>query len=265
MRLPGSRGRPVPTIAPTTSRPPAAAPSVGILRCAFISSHPYCTMSTRQGDDSRCAITDYRRGQRRGRKANVVVDSLETGEGGAAGAEHQGGVETGRRQESRYRFSVEAGLGDAVGSIGNGDAERRTASAKLLVPSANAKSNAPFWAEAKLLLPMAIAMSPGPAMAIAVSSTRGTKGSRRLRSAYPAPGPDLPPGRTSHPAAGSIDDNQSVDESAEATPGVECAAAPIPNPTASRPSRPRPRERGTWLSLFSAPCAFLVTPGQARE
>src|SRR6201989_2389976 len=56
-------------------------------------------------------------------KANAVVDSLETGEGGAAVTEDQGGVETGRREQSRYRFSIEAGLGDAVGPVGNGDVE----------------------------------------------------------------------------------------------------------------------------------------------
>jgi hypothetical protein len=56
-------------------------------------------------------------------KANGVIDSLEAGEGGAVGAEDQGGVETGRRPQSRYQFSEEAGLGDAVGPVGNGDVE----------------------------------------------------------------------------------------------------------------------------------------------
>ena len=73
---------------------------------ALISSHPYGTMSTKKGvDDSlRQQVVAERR--RRGRKSRRCCRSLETGEGGTVGAEDQGGVETGRRQPSRYQFSV---------------------------------------------------------------------------------------------------------------------------------------------------------------
>ena len=69
--------------------------------------------------------------------------------------------------------------------------------------------------------------------------------------------PDDGAGRAEPPRKLSIDDNQSVDESAEAT-GEWAAAAPTPNPTANMPSRAKPRlseKTGSAhgaFSLFSA-------------
>src|ERR1700761_6467604 len=108
-----------------------------------------------------------------------------------------------------------------------------------LVPSAIAVSPVPPVALAIAPSPSAIARPKSPKVVSAValpSETSGNPSNEMARSRPVAGAGRAPPLRRL-----SIDDSQSVDESAEAT-GVWAHATPMPNPTASTPSRAIPRE-----------------------
>jgi hypothetical protein len=79
-------------------------------------------------------------------------------------------------------------------------------------------------------------MSSGPELAVAVLPAVGNKSNPSIETCISKA--DVWAGTDRAPSSSSLHENGSVDESAEATPDVEATAAPMPKPTASRPSRP---------------------------